>query len=143
MTVQGTTLASRLAVAATEGAAVVEGSQSVLLSGRAVAALVVTLHGTTTTYAVRADIEGSVDGTNWHLLVRFKDITNAATGNRIVRLPGVTAAATADIAADALGSAEGTGTQVDTPWPMLLRASTRLVTLTGGGNVDIAVIVQG
>lgn len=136
-------LVERLAVAAPDGAAVASAVKSVQVGDKAVASMIVTLHGTTTTYSARGVIECSPDGgTTWHKLVRFKDITNTATGNRYVRLPGVTAAATADMAADTLGSAEATGTQIDTPWPATLRASTRLDTLTGGGNVDIRVFVE-
>lgn len=136
-------LVNRAAVAATDGAAVAGAKKVVGVGRQAVCSLIVTLHGVTTTYSVRGVIEGSPDGgTTWHKLVRFKDVTNAVTGNRIVRLAGVAAATTADIAADTLGSAEGTGTQVDTPWPDMLRASTRVDTLTGGGNVDVSVWVQ-
>ena len=138
-------LANRSAVAATDGAAVASTAQHLSVKGAAVAGLTVTLTGSPATYAVRAVIEGSFDGTVWHELVRFKDITNTATGNRIVCLPGAAAAAAADLAGDDLSAAEATGTQVDTPWPTLLRASTKLQTLTGGTTptVTIAVFAHG
>ena len=134
-------LANRSAVAATDGAAVNGTPAAVSIKGGAAAGLTVTLTGSPATYAVRAVIEGSFDGSVWHELVRFKDITNTATGNRIVRLPGSAAAAAADVAGDDLSAAEATGTQVDTPWPTLLRASTKLQTLTGGTTLTVTIAV--
>lgn len=73
---------ARSAVAATDGAAVASTAQHLSVKGAAVAGLNVTLTGSPTTYAVRAVIEGSFDGTVWHELVRFKDypVADAAQG---------------------------------------------------------------
>lgn len=100
---------------------------------RIVAGYVVSTTGTPTTWDMRAAIEASFDGgTNWHQVLRFKDLTNAVTANQIVRASGLTAIASADVAASALGSAAAAATVVEPPWPIMVRAVTKLQTLTGG-----------
>lgn len=137
-----TVLLNRAGVAAAEGAAVNGSGKNVSLTGGAALGLIVTLTGAPTTYSARVVVEGSFDGTNWHKLVRFKDVTNTATGHRFVRVPSITAVSRADVAADTLGSAEATGTEVDTPWPAMLRASTRVDALSGGTTPTVSIRVD-
>ena len=103
-----------------------------------VATHVVTTTGTPTTYDMRGAVEASVDGgTTWHQVMRFKDITNAAAASQIIRGLGQTAIASADIAASNLGNAAASAVVVDTPYPTMLRAVTKLQTLTGGTTPHI------
>lgn len=98
-----------------------------------VATHIVTVTGGPTTYDMRAAIEASLDGgTTWHQVARFKDVTNAATASQIIRASGITAIGSADVAASNLANAAAAAVVAETPWPLLLRAVTKLQTLTGG-----------
>lgn len=139
-------LANRSGIAATDtSAGVTSATATVSTVYGAVASLIVSTTGSPTGYAVNARIDGSVDGgTTWQQLLRFKDVTNAASSNQYVRLSGVTAPASSDYALAAIDTAAGSAVIVDTPWPTLLRAVTELKTLSGGTapTVSIAVYVQ-
>jgi hypothetical protein len=127
---------------ATDGAPVFEAINLGMCS-LAVATFAVTTSGTPTTFAMRAAIEGSVDGgTTWHQLLRFGDITNAAASSRYARFPGVVTAAEAAVAASALTGASASGViGADCPWPALIRGGSMLATLTGGSSPHILPVV--
>jgi hypothetical protein len=132
------TLASR-DVTAVDGAPV-NGTAITLgrIPEKIVATFIVSTTGTPTTYDMRAAIEASVDGgTTWHQVVRFKDNTNAATPSQIVRAASQTAIGSVDIAASALGSAAAAAVVTEPPYPVTLRAVTKLQTLTGGTTPHI------
>lgn len=123
----------------TDGAQV---NQTAITLGRMpekiVAIFTVSTTGSPTTWDSRAAIEASIDGgTTWHQVVRFKDLTNAVTALQIVRGSGQTAIASADVAAAALNGAAAAAVVVDTPWPLMLRAVTKLQTLTGGSSPHV------
>lgn len=99
---------------------------------------VATTTGGPTTYECRIGVEGSFDGVTWFQLLRVGDITNAATGPRFIRLPGITAAADAAGAALSLGASSAGGTiTFDAPWPRLIRGVSRLATLSGGSSPHV------
>lgn len=127
------TLSSR-DLAATDGAPVngtTETLEKVPVS--IVAGYIVTTTGTPATWDMRAAIEASFDGgTVWHQVLRFKDLTNAVTANQIVRGYGQTAIASADVTASVLGNAAAAAVVVEPPWPIVVRAVTKLQALTGG-----------
>ena len=102
--------------------------------------------GGPTTYECRAGIEGSFDGSTWFQLLRIGDITNAATGPRFIRLPGIAAGADAAAAALSLGASSAGGTiTADAPWPRQIRGVTRLATLSGGSSPTVSplIFIQG
>jgi hypothetical protein len=108
-----------------------------------VASHVVTVTGAPATFDMRAAIEASPDGgTTWYQVVRFKDITNAAALSQIVRGYSVTAISAADIVASVLGNAAAAAVLFEPPWEIVLRAVTKLQTLTGGTSPHVLSAVQ-
>jgi hypothetical protein len=93
---------------------------------------------------VRCAIEVSVDGVNWHQVARFPDQTAVGGAARVARLPGAAAAAEAAEAASALNTASGAAVLADGVMPVMVRAVTKLQTLTGGTapTVTITVVVS-
>lgn len=108
-----------------------------------VTTFVVTTTGSPTTYDMRAAIEATVDGgTNWFQVCRFADITNAVTSNRVFRSAGLAVAGESAQAGAALTNAQTSpGTGLDCPWPVQVRAVTKLVTLSGGASPHVLATV--
>ena len=118
---------------ATDGSPV-NGTAIVLprMASRVVASHVVTTSGSPTGYDMRAAIEVSFDGgTTWHQVLRFKDITNAAALSQTVRC-GANTTLSEDIATSSLGTTASTAVTTQLPWASMMRAVTKLQTLTGG-----------
>lgn len=100
--------------------------------------------GTPATFDMRAAVEASYDdGATWMQVVRFADITNSSPSARVARAKGAVAAAEGASGGSALGSAQASpGVVAETPWPVLLRAVTKLETLTGGTSPHVVATVQ-
>lgn len=96
-----------------------------------VATLNVVSTGAPASYALRAAIEVSHNGTDWFQVVRWQDVV--ADGVSFFRAAAQAAAsATLNAAASNLANAAGAAVVVETPWPRNIRAVTKLQTLTGG-----------
>jgi len=122
-------------VSATDGAQVVATPLIRLENspGPVMASFGIVTTGTPTTWDARASVEGTLDGVTWFQLLRFADVTNAATATRFARLGGLGAASEAAPGLSTLGTAAAAATiSFDAPWPPLVRVSTKLQTLTGG-----------
>ena len=99
--------------------------------------------GSPTGVEVRAAIDGSSDGVNWHELIRFGDMTDTSSDARGTRMAGADAV-TADFAfaTTSLDTADAApGTVTDGTLPPFLRARTKLETLTGGTSPEVTISV--
>ena len=141
----GVILADRSGLAAADGAPVVGPA---FTCNTVESGLLTTFSYSTTggpaTINVRAKIEVSTDGSNWHDLVRFIDQTTTGGAVRIARLQllgtaaesGTTQTALTTVAAAAVLSDGAIGTGV------LMRAHTMLQALTGGASPTARILVS-
>jgi hypothetical protein len=135
------TLSNRGALAAVDANPVAD-AQVLLprLSQTILAQLQVVSTGTPATYALRAAIEASMDGgSTWFQMCRFADVT--ADGTQIMRAASATTVQDATVTASSLNSASASPVITDTPWPRILRAVTKLQTLTGGASPTVAATI--
>lgn len=140
MAFEAVLLADRTPVAA-DGAPVA--SSQVRLNGQSLyVEFEYTVTGAPTAVEVRAGIDGSIDGVNWHQLVRFPDQSSTSSAKRVARLPAQAAAAEAAVAASALDTASAAAVLSDGALPLMLRAVTKLQTLTGGTSPSVALKVR-
>ena len=74
----------------------------------------------------------------------FADITNLANSSRLARLSGLSAPSVVAIVLADLNALAVADSVTDFPWPAVLRAKTKLQTLTGGAapHVISQVIVE-
>lgn len=142
MATQNITLASRAAVAAVDSAAVVGDPVRVPSVTGAMLTFAYTTTGSPATIDVRAAVEMTTDGTNWHQLCRFIDQTTTTGAIRIARFPASAAAAEGALTAVALGSSAASATLSDGALAVLFRAQTKLETLTGGTAPTVTITVS-
>ena len=128
---------SRAGVAATDGAQV--NSSAINIAGKSLyLELNVTVTGGPGSVASRIAVEGSLDGTNWHQLVRFTDCTSTTADARVARLSDGPAGTEIALAIADMGSAAASPTILGGPLPVQLRLVTKLQTLTGGASPTVS-----
>lgn len=130
---------SRTGVSAADGAQVE--STAVDVRGQALyAEFEYSTTGSPTTVEVRGAVEVSVDGTNWHEVIRFADKTDTAGVTQVGRIGLGGAGGVVDLAGSNLNSAAASGSVKDGPIPVKARLVSKVEALSGGTSptVDLA-----
>lgn len=138
-------LVARSGLAAVDGAPVIGPTISVQdVKNGLSATFAYTTTGGPATINVRAKIEMSTDGANWHDLIRFIDQTTVGGASRIARLPLVVAASESALTQTALTTVAGSAVLSDGGLgeDFLMRAHTMLQALTGGSSPTVSIVVS-